>query len=478
MATIQEIRNSEQARAWLLAGLSLARAAPKDGAAQRQALRVALELVGSGSPLLPLGMVADVVHLMTASLDESSSAQRTRGASHLAGIIEQYEYYVVGKCLADASFDRAAAAIARYQGREQDKALAFVIDQLRERAGLDGVLVSPAVVRGLLQASESSVSSAMAEQEGLSAAQHDLEQMYRSLIARVRDVGDLLGKEDLFELEHRTAIAPAGERLALRQTLTARELLLEGVSNRPPRSAARHREVPTRLLDENAYPVGGFTSISTRGTIESLLHSQLAFMERDPQARPDLFDIKFLRDELLYYSRDENQFFRRRRTILFVLYPELRATRLKDAGMPFQRIVLVLGLVLAAIDRLRQWLGEESLRFDVLLLEDNARSLAAEHALLQLVLREAIAGGTATVEWLPRSRLAEHCAEAARTSLCQAVALLCKPREVNIRQATWAQARLDAPLPALVEGDEVWKSEAAGITAWQETLARLLELLR
>ena len=28
--------------------------------------------------------------------------------------------------------------------------------------------------------------------------------------------------------------------------------------------------------------------------------------------RPDLFDIKFLRDELLYYARDENRFLRRR----------------------------------------------------------------------------------------------------------------------------------------------------------------------
>ena len=62
---------------------------------------------------------------------------------------------------------------------------------------------------------------------------------------------------------------------------------------------------PTRALDEDTYPVGGFTSISTRGSIESLLHSQLAYMETDE--RPDLFDIKFLRDELLYYARDENQ---------------------------------------------------------------------------------------------------------------------------------------------------------------------------
>ena len=40
-------------------------------------------------------------------------------------------------------------------------------------------------------------------------------------------------------------------------------------------------EVPTRILDEDIYPVGGFTSLSNRGSIESLLHSQLAYMETD-----------------------------------------------------------------------------------------------------------------------------------------------------------------------------------------------------
>ena len=82
---------------------------------------------------------------------------------------------------------------------------------------------------------------------------------------------------------------------------------------------AGRREVPTRVLDEDTYPVGGFTSLSTKGTVESLLQSQLAYMEREPELRPDLFDVKYVRDELYYYSRDENQFLRRRRTFVFCL---------------------------------------------------------------------------------------------------------------------------------------------------------------
>src|SRR5207253_3290566 len=121
------------------------------------------------------------------------------------------------------------------------------------------------------------------------------------------------------------------------------------------------RETPTRILDDSAYPVGGFSSISTRGGIESLLHSQLAYMELDE--RPDLFDVKFLRDELLYYSRDENQFLRRRRTFVFALYPDLVQTRFKDAELPWQRCVLLLAFLIATVRKLTEWLSSDALQF-------------------------------------------------------------------------------------------------------------------
>src|SRR5262249_41207132 len=126
-----------------------------------------------------------------------------------------------------------------------------------------------------------------------------------------------------------------------------------------PRSG--RQEVPTRVLDEDTYPVGGFSSLSTRGSVESLLHSQLAFMEK--QDRPDLFDIKFLRDELLYYSRDDNQFLRRRRTFVFALFPDLVQARFKDAALPFQRIVLLVALLVVAVRKLSEWLSTDALYF-------------------------------------------------------------------------------------------------------------------
>ena len=144
----------------------------------------------------------------------------------------------------------------------------------------------------------------------------------------------MLAPEDVFELEHGTALAELGQRVALRQVLQAARRFEDALPARRVRPFAGRQEVPTHVLDEDTYPVGGFASISNRGSIESLLHSQLAYMEPESAARPDLFDVKFLRDELLYYSRDENQFLRRRRTFVIVLAPDLVQARFKDADLP------------------------------------------------------------------------------------------------------------------------------------------------
>src|SRR5262249_10106659 len=160
-----------------------------------------------------------------------------------------------------------------------------------------------------------------------------------------------LGVEDVFELEHGTALAAFGQRVALRQVLQIAARLDAGLPAHRPRPRAGRRDVPTAMTDEDTYPVGGFASISTRGTVERLLHSQLAFMDPATAPRPDLFDIKFVRDELLYYSRDENQFRRRRRSFVVVLDPDLARARFKDAELPAQRIVMVLALLVIAVRR-------------------------------------------------------------------------------------------------------------------------------
>ena len=81
--------------------------------------------------------------------------------------------------------------------------------------------------------------------------------------------------------------------------------------------------------------------------------------------RPDLFDVKYVRDELLYYSRDENTFLRRRQTFVFVLQPDLVQARFKDVRLPWQRVILLLALLVVVVRRQCEWLREDALRFEI-----------------------------------------------------------------------------------------------------------------
>jgi hypothetical protein len=287
----------------------------------------------------------------------------------------------------------------------------------------------------------------------------------------------MLSPTDLFELKHGYALHPEGERLAGRQVLHAAEVLAASLPRHRVRPTPRRQEVPTHILDEDTYPVGGFTSISTKGSPESLLHSQLVFMEADD--RPDLFDIKFLRDELLYYSRDENQFLRRRRTFVLVLSPDLVRARFKDPGLPYQRGVMLLALVVMLVRKLSEWLTTDSLQFQILFpTPEDIRTppLAAEMELLRTLLPEPIINGVLSLHRVGQGEAATLCSQWARRSMVHCLVVSAQPPAlkptdtvVNRLEVAGARPSLgdgDQP-PALVEGDDP-------VESWAQALQQIL----
>jgi hypothetical protein len=312
--TIHELRDTDDARRFLLQGLCLQRSVRPVANSVTTILEWCSELASEGTPLIPLCFIADVGHLAFGTSDEEASAPE-RGENKKApqggfesSLIRGYEDYVLGKLFSDSSFERGADALVQYSGeRDRAKGLAFLLTQIAERSGCGGVILSPGVIRELQRQPPDEVlheawQSLAGEPSPL------LVDMLRELVEAIRNCGNVLGSEDVFELEHGTALAGFGQRVALRQLLRTSALFAESFPQQPTRNPSRLMEVATHLEDEDTYPVGGFTSISNRGSIESILHSQLAYMETDPDLRPDLFDVFFLRGELLYYSRDENQF--------------------------------------------------------------------------------------------------------------------------------------------------------------------------
>jgi hypothetical protein len=449
-----ELRDSEEAGLFLRQGLWLQRAAAPRAATVKPVLEWALEVAAAGEPLPPVGVVADVGHAaVDAGSDPPGRQELPAVPGWSAGTARTYEDYVLGKLYADGSFERAAGALHRYQGRDRARGLAFVVSRLRQRAGFGGVHLSPAVIKALLERPAEETLARGWESLSRQGLLPLLPGLYEELSPAVRNLAEMLGPEDVFELEHGTALAPFSQRVALRQVLQAAAFLEAGLPRHPSRAAGRRREVPTRVFDEDTYPVGGYSSVATHGSIESLLHSQLACME--PSERPDLFDIKYVRDELLYYARDENQLLRRRRTFVFALYPDLVQARLKDADLPWQRIVLLLALLLVLVRKLSAWLSTDALVFEFLFLQtDETTPLEAEQALLEMLLREQIANGTVRLAPLPVGQLASWCVGRARRSLCHCLTVAATDRPLEAEATVVTRLRLDGPVPAIGVDDE------------------------
>lgn len=465
-----ELREPQAVRRYVLTGLWLARGTVVTAERATAALRWLLMLANQGHAIPPAGFLVDLGALALGGHEPATSASDLPSLD--PGLLRRYEDYVLGKLYADLSFERAADAVLHTVPAERDRALTWLASALMAKSGFVGATINPSAVRVLLQMPVEELmqeSWQLLATEGLS---HELRQQYEALIEAVKHTGDLIAPEDLFEMERGIALADYGQRLALRQVLRAAATLGEGIAAQRPRSRQR-RQAATHLLTEDAYPVGGFSSLSTKGSIESLLHSQLAYIE--PDDRPDLFDIKYMRDELLYYARDENQFLRRRTTLLVVLKPDLVAARIKDAGLPYQRIVLTLALITALARKLTLWLSDEALQFHFVLIEQgDTQPLADERSLLELLFGEELEHGLALIESLPLAKLADVMAAHARRSQVRSLIVSLAISQAIQHDIDVAQLEVAGPEPLLWDGGNLQVSEETGIDAWRAALRALL----
>jgi hypothetical protein len=199
-------------------------------------------------------------------------------------------------------------------------------------------------------------------------------------------------------------------------------------------------------------------------------------MEREPELRPDLFDVKYLRDELYYYARDENQFLRRRRTFLFCLYPDLVRARFKDPDLPAQRIVLILAVLLTAVRKLSEWLSTDALTFEFLLVQDkDAKPLAQEGALLEMLFREQIENHTVEVRHLAEDP-GPYAERRAHRSLCHVLAVSSGRPDIRTEMAVTTDLTVRGPKPQVRIGYDAPTEPPSDdpLEAWTLTLERLL----
>ncbi|MBX3470550.1 MAG: hypothetical protein KF878_27095 [Planctomycetes bacterium] len=222
----------------------------------------------------------------------------------------------------------------------------------------------------------------------------------RRFFAR-RGTRPALGPDDLVEVEHWSAYKRAAQRLAGRR-IAARAADFPRIDPKQV-TVVEEADVETELPDSGYYPQGGFAELSTRGALENLVPTELVYMGEDPfGADPDpavdLFAIRNLEAETLYFQRDSGQLRRTRRTVHVAVAPD-DGLRLQLRWHSDPLAVLVYALVVRLSEDLGKVFQHDAVRVEVhLLAEPGHDARVTEDAeLLRVLLRHEVARGAAAV---------------------------------------------------------------------------------
>lgn len=373
----------------LAAGLCVARIeAPTDERVGRTRPAVAAALEHS-LRLPPLGLITDIASLL-ASLSPSLSRAEVPGLD-----LRRYDDRVVGPLITHRLRPSLCDAYASLPEHWQHVAVAVLAEGLCDELEPDGPWWRPAELRRWL-----AMPAAEAWDLGVaSLMQEPVRQALSERIATLIQRGTSgFSPSDVYLVRHLPSLATRAQRLAVRQVVEVAEAL-EHKLPRIVRPRDRSGWVATHLEEEDRYPTGGFSALTNSGSPENLVISELVYMEDGEDL--DLFDVRFTEGELLYYTRDESAHTRDRRVVHVGLASDLVEARVKDPQLPWQRLVMVLGLLQAVLQRVISWLGESDLH---IYLHPIGDGLEEEIRLLSLVLASPIEAGSVQIVGLPARR--------------------------------------------------------------------------
>jgi hypothetical protein len=476
----REIRDRDEAELWLGAGLCVGRL----GVDVATVTPWLVATVSESGTLPPAGVVADVGALLGGKAFELGQPIQVADA-RLRAAVQSYEEQVLGRLSCEARMEAAVDAVAKLPQELRKDAVALIVGKLVERTRFaGGVAMSPAVARRLSKRPAGEVvKEGHAALRG--AAGERLAAAYEDLVRGARATGTLIGDAEVFALENLTVLGSLNQRVAVEEMVAVAEELSAALPRRLRKRGPTRGVVQTQVEDESTYPIGGFASMSTSGSMENLVCSELIYMEDGGNGEVDLFDMRYTEQELLYYTRDESVFVRGRRVITFAILPDLVEARFKDAGSRWQRVVIVFGAILCAVRRLTEWLSEEGLLFRVVFVADGPRKtpLAEEMALSALLLREWIEKGVAEVaEAATLGEVMSDAATRSRRAQCQVVAVSkanpfdMKTKDARVRRGAIVvagatpQLVLDGMPPARAEEDD-----EEGFRAWVQATLDLLQ---
>jgi hypothetical protein len=329
----------------------------------------------------------------------------------------RFEEQVLGWLLRDESLRTATVIIGGVPQPTQDMLVVHVLQTVLPRL-LTGVSLprhQPGPLRGLLERAGSlarlrlgtgGTGRFVRPLVDLMHVQGAAVELVRLADARLADSNQpgraLLQPEEVWELSRLQALPSEALRLALRTV----HRTMAGIGPLSPAMVRqlkdRRAQVITDDTQADTFPAGGFDAMSTHGILENMVRSEVAYVgvgaEDDPR-RPDLFDVRFVEGELLYYTRDESPLLERRRTLVVHL-DQVERSRHKLAELPTQTLVLVQAAVLRAHTDLQVALGSQVVHTAIAVTGADTVAVDEERALLSMSLADDIAHRRAEVTTL------------------------------------------------------------------------------
>ena len=463
---VTEIRDRGEASRWLSSGLCLSRLVRLDSESVMSAQSWLIAALAEGASLPPAGVVADIGQMLLGRKFQLRTEEESL-EPQVQSAVRRYEDHVLGRLVDDSRMVAAIDAVARLEEGGKAAAVGYLTARILHRISYAGVSVNQGLIRQLSRRTPKEI-----ELEGmkcLSAGDSSSDLLvkgYEKLTRCAEEIATLIRASDVFTLENLLDLSGLSQRMAISQAVEAAEWLGDGI---PTVIRPRQRdigEIPTGMEDESTYPTGGFSSVTTVGSLENIVTSEFMYMERKGEGEADLFDLRYAEGELLYYTRDETVLVRRRRQIYIAIDDGLVAARVKDPTARWQTIVVLLGLTRIAVQRVSELLGQENLMVNIVFLRDQRGnlSLEPEMRLCALLLREWTELGLAQVWSSTVEHLAHLASEESSKGTVQVV--LCGKTDLDDR---WTRLEPDSRVsscrlvlkehprlyfPKKIEGDE------------------------
>jgi len=485
----RELRSTADVTTWFAAGLLLRRVPGDDDMPSQSIIACANELPA----LPPPGVIADIAALLAGA--RIPLATPSAGDDVMRAAIRTYDDDVLARLVATPRFDDVLAAFAHLAPGDRPLAIALVVGAICERAGFTGVSVSPgALRRALARPRDERGAIGRAELHGARADDADetgarfavgeiaalLADAYLRLARGARQTRALVDDRDVFALDHLHVMRDLGGRMTADHIASAADELARALPRRVPANREQRGIRDTNLADDSLYPAGGFAAIVSGGAntnIENLVTSELVYMEDGPG--PDLFTLRYVEGELLYYTRDDSVHRRHRHLIAIALGPDLDDARVKDRDVPWQRLVLALGLVVATVRWLAEQLGDQAL---TVRLAFSPRILAEEKQIVALLLEGEIARGIVSIVEEPWATTVDAAAKAGGTSLADLVVVSLGPTPELPRHLRALHVNLVDAAPKIAElaprrGVDPGAPDADAWTEWCEGAEDVLRWL-